>query len=161
MGEKRDNALTNATQRVEELRAAIAAAEASIAILKEQIRVDAAALRRAEKFVATWQEMADGGTVSATRPKNPDRREVADRALAIIRSFGRPLARRELLEKLSASGVRIEGKDPEVVLGTMLYRDDRIVRLRGYGYWPKDEAYDPAFYLPEHEAVIGATERDG
>ncbi|WP_192249539.1 hypothetical protein, partial [Mesorhizobium silamurunense] len=79
MGKKRNNALANATRRVVELRAAIAAAEASIATLKEQIRVDAVELRRAEKFVATWQEMADGGTVSAARPKNPDRREVADR----------------------------------------------------------------------------------
>lgn len=45
-----------------------------------------------------------------------------------------------------------------MVLGTMLYRDDRIVRLRGHGYWPKDEVYEPAFYIPEHEGVIGATQ---
>lgn len=53
---------------------------------------------------------------------------------------------------------RQRAKDAEMVLGTMLYRDERIVRIRGHGYWPKDEAYDPAFYLPEHEAIIGVTD---
>jgi hypothetical protein len=159
MIDQEDTALARARERAETLRLAIAEAEASVAQLKKQLRRDIAELRRTERFIAVWHDMAGEDQPTAARPKNPDRREVADRALEIIRSYGRPLLRKELFEQLTQAGIKIEGKDPEMVLGTMLYRDDRIVRIRGYGYWPKLEAYDPAFYLPEHEGVIGATER--
>jgi uncharacterized coiled-coil protein SlyX len=160
MIEQQDSTLARAQERAETLRRAVAEAAASVAKLKEQMRRDIAELRRTERSILAWQEVPGERQAIVGRPKNPDRRQVADRALEIIRSFGRPLARKELFEQLAERGTRIEGKDPEMVLGTMLYRDDRIVRIRGYGYWPKSDSYDPAFYLPEHEGVIGVTEQD-
>ena len=72
---------------------------------------------------------------------------------------------RKMMDDALVSGISATDLLTNLIWPTMeqiqqLYRDDRIVRIRGYGYWPKVEAYDPAFYLPEHEEVIGATERD-
>ncbi|MDH7972529.1 hypothetical protein QH494_10075 [Sphingomonas sp. AR_OL41] len=158
MSDSPDTALRNAIARTNELRARIVGAEASISDLTAQVRADSIELRRLARFIASWRSLAGDEAPPTERPKNPDRRDVADRALQIVRQARRPLARRELFERLAVAGVIINGKDPEMVLGTMLYRDDRIVRLRGHGYWPREEVYEPAFYIPEHEGVIGATE---
>jgi len=152
-----DLALRNAVARAAELRAAIDGAMERITAIQTEIRADAVELRRIERFIGSWRSMAGAEAIPASRPKNPNRRDVASAALEIIRKFGRPLSRRDLFERLAKAGVEIAGKDPEMVLGTMLYRDDRIVRLRGHGYWPKEEVYEPAFYIPEHEGLIGAT----
>lgn len=151
-------------KRANELRAKMAAAHASIAKahaeiaeLTKQLRADSQELRRLERSIVRQQLPATELPSATERTKNPNRRDVADQALHLISKAGRPLRRRELFERLTAAGVTINGKDPEMVLGTMLYRDDRIVRLRNHGYWPKAVPYDPAFYIPEHEAVIGAT----
>lgn len=157
MDGRRDTELGAAIALAAEIRARVATAENSITELTAQLRADGIELRRLGRQIAALQA-ARHPSAPSERPKNPDRREVADRALQIVRDAERPLSRRELFERLAASGVVISGKDPEMVLGTMLYRDDRIVRLRGHGYWPRDEVYEPAFYIPEHEGVIGATE---
>ena len=153
----RDTALRKAAERATELRSRIAGAEAQMADLQSQIRSDAVELRRLDRFIASYRALARDEDLPVARVKNPDRREVAERALELIRAAGRPLPRKELFARLAAAGVAIAGKDPEMVLGTMLYRDDRIVRIRRYGYWPKNEIYEPAFYIPEHEGVIGVT----
>jgi hypothetical protein len=158
MSDSRDSELRNAIALANEIRSRIATAEMSVAELTAQLRADSNELKRLSRLIASLQTFAERPSAPAERPKNPDRREVADKALQIVRETARPLSRRDLFERLAASGVVISGKDPEMVLGTMLYRDDRIVRLRGHGYWPREEVYEPAFYIPEHESVIGATE---
>lgn len=82
--------------------------------------------------------------VKRVRPKNPDREEVVEKALEIIRENERPMSRHDLFKALGARGVVIAGKDPEMVLSTMLWRSkDKIVRLVPFGYWPAGEVYPP------------------
>ena len=112
-------------------------------------------IEKLNSFIATWYEMAgqqppetfelkvnepDTGA-RRTRPKNPDRVRVAKMAVSIIHDAGRPLSRRELFDQLSRQGLVINGKDPEMVLSTMLWREkDIIQRIPGEGYWPAGEA---------------------
>jgi hypothetical protein len=82
------------------------------------------------------------------RPKNPDRELVVDEALAAIRVKGEPMNRKELFDALAGNGIIIHGKDPEMVLSTMLWRSqDRIERLVPFGYWPVGVEYPPATEL--------------
>ena len=49
-----------------------------------------------------------------------------------------PLPRAELYKRLVEKGLRLSGKNPEMVLSTMLWRageDAGIVRLKTGGYW--------------------------
>jgi hypothetical protein len=116
-------------------------------------------LERIDYFIHQWHEMAgiqlpetleqkksdapvEGG--KRIRPKNPPREIVAATCVEYIRIAGRPLMRAELLERLHADGVIIRGKDPAMVLSTMLWRSkDVIRRLRGGGYWPADDPLPP------------------
>jgi hypothetical protein len=82
---------------------------------------------------------------------------VVDVALQIIQERGEPMARRELFDELAGRGIVIQGKDPEMVLSTMLWRSkEKIVRLPGHGYWPADRSYPDAHYIPEADDIIGA-----
>ncbi|MEF2547217.1 hypothetical protein VQ045_08605 [Aurantimonas sp. E1-2-R+4] len=80
---------------------------------------------------------------------NSRKEEVAAVAREIILTRGSPIMRDELFELLTSCGVVIQGKDPRMVLSTMLWRmRDYIVRVKGGGYWPTDIAnaefdYDP------------------
>ena len=124
--------------------------------VKSRVGDEIAALRA---FIDTWYEMAgipnpmvteQDEYVSAqrTRPRNPDRELVADYCVEIVRTMGHPLSRRDLFQALVDRGIVIEGKDPEMVLSTMLWRSkDKIVRLPGHGYWPADMIYNPAGYI--------------
>ena len=86
--------------------------------------------------------------VKRTRPKNPGREYVVDKAVEIIREWGHPMGRQTLFEALAERGIAIFGKDPEMVLSTMLWRSKhKIVRLTPYGYWPADESYPDADYI--------------
>lgn len=99
--------------------------------------------------------------VKRNRPKNPDREVVANAALEIIQEYGQPLSRHELFEKLTERGIVIEGKDPEMVLSTMLWRSkDKIVRLPPFGYWPKEKAFEEAKYWPDADELVGAAARE-
>lgn len=109
---------------------------------------------RADAFLDTWYEMAGipnpkyverKESKSAPpvtddaekRPQNPNRRDVTLKAVEYIREAGRPLSRAEIWERLLADNIIIYGKNPEMVLSTMLWRtNDLIRRLRGGGYWP-------------------------
>lgn len=99
--------------------------------------------------------------VPPRKPKNPPRDFVVTKALEIIQERGEPVPRSELYAALRARGVEVFGKDPVMVLSTMLWRsDDRIVRLKDHGYWPKDEAYRPASYYPDLDGVIGVADSE-
>lgn len=119
----------------------------------ERIRREVADLRHelgyVEGFIAaTYQQMSEAARrtektriESAPLPViNPDRQEVVTAALGEIKRAGRPLSRSELFARLAEQGIEIKGKDPLMVLSTMLWRTkDRIIRHPGIGYWPSGE----------------------
>lgn len=91
----------------------------------------------------------------APKPKNSDRVSVGNLALEIIRERGEPVSRSDLYNELTARGMRIVGKDGEMVLSTMLWRmRDRIVRLKTGGYWEIGKDWPPAGYFPSDAAKI-------
>lgn len=143
-----DTAIRNALRRREELVRRIKECEAQIASARS-------ALNDVEAFISAWFEFADEpakiaiqselGEVNirpepATKYVNPPRSKVGDAVERILRYEGRPLPRRPLFLKLREAGVEIQGKDPEMVFSTMMWRmQDRFVRLKEHGYWLKDE----------------------
>jgi hypothetical protein len=165
-----DVALTNAMARMKEIQRWISERERELERISNGIRIARQDLEKTHSFIRTWHEMAGiplprdleqdepmASLASPRRPKNPDREFIVDKSLEIIRSHGVPMARRELYESLIRRGVIINGKDPEMVLSTMLWRTkEKIVRLPPYGYWPADEAYPPAHYDPRIDDMIGA-----
>lgn len=167
-----DAALKNALRQREELTAKVVDAERQIAELRDAVQKRRAELTDIEGFIEQWYRLAgqepprdtgDDGVALVSPPVrrniNPDRDFVANKALALIEAEGRPLSRRELFQKLNEADVKIYGKDPEMVLSTMLWRSsDRIARLRKHGYWPKDKPYPPAGYDPEVDDLIGVAE---
>jgi hypothetical protein len=127
---------------------------------------------RAEAFIDTWYEMAGipnpkhaerkeskpAPAVSEraeARQQNPNRRDVTLKAVEYIRETGRPLSRTEIWERLQADNINIYGKNPEMVLSTMLWRTkDLIRRLRGGGYWPVGDPPPPG-HSADIEDLIG------
>lgn len=81
---------------------------------------------------------------------NSRKEDVAAAARYVILERGVPIMRDELYDLLTAQGMVIQGKDPQMVLSTMLWRmRDQIARVKGGGYWPADipnqeAGYDPA-----------------
>lgn len=108
-------------------------------------------LAEIENFIQMWYDMAGilprqapeqrvVSSVSRTgkriRPKNPLREDVATACVNYIREAARPLMRAELLDLLNEEGIIIRGKDPAMVLSTMLWRSkDVIRRVPEGGYW--------------------------
>jgi len=88
-----------------------------------------------------------GNPVLHEKPLKPERRHnspkeaVAVTARALIEAHGEPMSRTDLYRELIVQGLTIEGKDPEMVLSTMLWRmgpKTGLVRLKGGGYWLAD-----------------------
>ncbi|MCW3838454.1 hypothetical protein ACFQ1E_20050 [Sphingomonas canadensis] len=149
-----DKALETAQARLSNTVAEIGALNEQISALEAKRSALCKDLDRLNSFIATWYEMAgvqqpgivehvDNGPAPSgkrQRPKNPDRRDVASAAVGYIRERGEPMSRREIFERLAADGITIQGKDPEMVLSTMLWREKGIIRrLPGGGYWPRDD----------------------
>ncbi len=104
------------------------------------------ALERIENVLATPK---------STRAKNPDRDVVVSVSLDLIHKARRPLTRKELFDALAENGIEINGKNPEMVLSTMLWRSsDRIVRLPNFGYWPKEIEFREASYSPIFDEIF-------
>lgn len=83
---------------------------------------------------------ARGGAVNSTKE------EVTETAKSILSQAGKPLSRSDLLARLIEREMTIKGKDPAMVLTTMLWRTKAtsgIERLKSGGYRLKDDA-DPA-----------------
>lgn len=166
-----DVALQNAIARREALRERIDNIDSEISSLRKARERATSDLDSTNAFVRMWYEMAgvpdpateqieidDVPPPPVRRPKNPDREFVAKVCLEIISAAGQPLGRKTLFDALAERGIHIHGKDPEMVLSTMLWRSqDKIVRLPQHGYWPKDEANPDANYWPEFEDLMGAT----
>lgn len=163
-----DAALANATKQLKCIQAEIAELDQEVVRIQErrtQLVGQAAAV---ERFVHDWHKFASGQiapeaapkapmpesrahrpTESRRRPKNPAKEDIADQCVNIIRAEGQPMARSELYARLKERGSVLHGKDPEMVLSTMLWRmPDRVVRLPSHGYWPADTPFPEADYRP-------------
>jgi hypothetical protein len=87
--------------------------------------------------------------------KNPERAVVGLKAKEIILDLRRPVPRNELFSELERRGIKIHGKDPEMVLSTMMWRmQDQFVRLQGLGYWLRDVPWPLANYEPKASAGL-------
>lgn len=134
-------------REIEITRAAVARAEADLAYMNGYIAATEKISQRSPKKKRP-EPRTDGDSLSR-RVMNPPRERVVDEALSLIREAGEPLSRQVIFDKLQARGVVIEGKNPLMILSTMLWRTPkRIVRLRGHGYWPADIPYEPASHDP-------------
>jgi len=160
-----DKALKNANMRRELL-------AKQINEYQQQIEEWRRELRHAEAFIEAWYDFSDGverpiGNNEAradslptkskriVRPKNPPKEQVAEAAYKIILEHGKPMGRTELFVALFLAGIELHGKNPEMVLSTMLWRmKNRIARVEGAGYWPADIANKDAGYDPELRTSI-------
>jgi hypothetical protein len=137
-----DRALANAEKRRDEIAAEINKLNQSLDELRKS-------LASVENFISDWHRFADVALDSgadagphsredtgrqriiprilaqddATGPahKNPDKAIVGQHAKAIIHELGRPVSRSELFTLLGLRGINLEGKEPEMVLSTMLW----------------------------------------
>ena len=82
---------------------------------------------------------------------NPKKEIVAEEARKLIQEAGEPLSRADLYKRLCDRGIVIEGKDPEQVLSTMLWRTRNVVpiiRIPGGGYWLAGVPHEASDYHP-------------
>lgn len=78
---------------------------------------------------------------TSKRNTNPKKEDVANAAREILEECGEPLPCSKLHKKLIDRGVVIEGKDPQAVLITMLWRQkDKVQRIKGGGYWLTEQS---------------------
>lgn len=76
--------------------------------------------------------------------------DVGPMARRILLDHGKPMTRSELLNALEERDVVLAGDDKAKYLGTILWRmREAFVNLDGHGYWPKDQPYEPASYVPD------------
>ncbi|WP_099557076.1 hypothetical protein [Hartmannibacter diazotrophicus] len=149
-----DKAFENAKMKKEQLLAR------KKVILQEMSEIDDT-INRIDRFMKDWQSFAedsvpdqpisDGGSLMQRTPRtrNPSKEDVAEAAYEIIQERGEPIPRDELFDLLSERGITIQGKDPQMVLSTMLWRmKDVIIRIPNYGYWLRNEPHPEAGYDP-------------
>lgn len=143
-----DLALKNALGRKGELTAEIDELQKKLAELKRD-------LARTDQFISDWNVFAglakaeSAPAATSSKAQNPERALVGDRAATALQVAGHPLSRSELFDALSKMGLSITGKDPQMVLSTMMWRmQDRFVRIPGFGYWFRDQPCQVAGYEP-------------
>ncbi|MCJ2077651.1 hypothetical protein MKK68_18685 [Methylobacterium sp. E-016] len=99
---------------------------------------------------------------SARATGNPKKEFVAAESLRIISEAGKPLTRSELFAALKERSIIINGRDPEQVLSTMLWRAQRdgakIVRLKSGGYWLADHPHFESAYNPARDILASHEE---
>lgn len=138
---------------------------AKLADLKSKVHSVESELTALRSFLAALDHFERSaapapGLIGVARPaetkrprNNPSRDEVVSMVMEIIEAAGAPIQRQPLFDALVAKGVVIRGKDPTLVLATMLWRSqDKIVKLHGRGYWIASRPYPPASYSPSELA---------
>lgn len=147
--------------------------DAELKDLERQIKAKRDERERTVAFISAWHAFADDDakdrlkdsvqsgdvhdTAKSQKNKNPKKEYVAEQTARIIESVGRPMSRSELFKSLKDRGIHLHGKNPEMVLSTMLWRStDTIVRLQPHGYWLADKPYPPAGYDPVELAKVKA-----
>lgn len=91
---------------------------------------------------------------------NPKKEVVAATARRIIEEAGQPVSRSDLFKELALRGLHIEGKDPEQVLSTMMWRTREsvpVVRLPSGGYWLSEQPHPASGYTPDAAQTIMGT----
>jgi hypothetical protein len=141
-----DTALSNAKARLTELSAEMLNLQTKTSELRQE-------KARVEQFIADWNAFAgiisDPESSSSPKSSNPHRVVVGNIAEKTIKQAGRPIPRTDLFAALNAAGLHITGKDPEMVLSTMMWRmQDRFVRIPRFGYWMRDRPCAVANYKP-------------
>ena len=146
-----DAALENAVARRDHLRERLSSYMAEFAELQQKVDTARYELGELDSFIQMWHHLAGiqpsekaeqkptppPPPPPAPKPVNPNRRDVAAKCVEYIREAQRPMSRSELFKKLTDDNIIIHGKDPEMVLSTMLWRTkDIIQRLKDGGYWP-------------------------
>lgn len=80
--------------------------------------------------VAKKRRKLRGGTRTA---------EVVARSKAALLEAGRPLERTELLKRITASGFKLEARDPARFIGRALWESPDFVHIKKKGYWLEGE----------------------
>ncbi len=82
---------------------------------------------------------------------NSRKEVVAEAAYKLVKMHGHPIKRDKLFELLEEQGLIIKGKNPHMILSTMLWRvkNSGLIRLGRGGYWLKDQRYEPLGYEPD------------
>ncbi|HVV78557.1 MAG TPA: hypothetical protein VHD59_02940 [Pseudolabrys sp.] len=146
-----DPAFVNAQERRDTIVSELSLAQQKVDELRKELaRVDQF-LRDWRAFAGEIEEEPEFAMTADSPPvgKNPDKQLIGDLAEASMVTKGRPIPRRELMEDLKKNGVFLHGKNPDMILSTMMWRmQDRFVRIPGFGYWFRDEIYTPAKYRP-------------
>lgn len=143
-----DAALQNALTRRGILSHQISHTQQQLEMLRRELQI-------VDEFVARWHTFAgldegdplipedkpvDKPQSERRRPVNPPRDEVGDVVESLLREWQRPASRARLFAELPAHGIIIQGTNPEMVFSTMLWRmGNRFQRVKGRGYWLKDE----------------------
>lgn len=170
-----DAALKAATEKLTRLLNDIAEQKSRISAAQSMIARFDKEVADLDHWIATWHKLSGTeqkptpaerieigpATAKRLKPKNPDRELVVDTALEIIRERGEPVNRKDLFDALAMRGLIIRGKDPEMVLSTMLWRSpDKIVRLPPHGYWPKGVDCKPANYYVILDDLLDMTVKE-
>ncbi len=132
--------------------------------LEEAIRLWRDRIAMAEQFIDQWNAFASGEAVNPVEIVSPERNKpepsrtirntpkeiVAEAARDVILARNAPISRDELYDLLTQRrDLVIQGKDPRMVLSTMLWRmKDRVARLKNGGYWPAEIPNAEAGYDP-------------
>jgi hypothetical protein len=151
----------------EELAKKINDAQQGIEAMRQELRAVEAFLQQYSQLAARSQGVASVASddTSASKPrvvygvytrdsapthlKNSKKEEVARVAREILAEQDKPMPRKALLKAVTERGIILSGKDPEMVLSTMMWRMQKeFVRLPPWGYWLKDRPYVPAGYDP-------------
>jgi hypothetical protein len=159
-----DVALENANGEKKQILSEILEADTRLSLLKER-------LRSVERFIEQWHTFAAGHEITFDEKTAPivnktgstqthrgrtvgnTRKEiVVETARGVISERNEPIGRSELFKELTARGVVLNGKDPEMVLSTMLWRmKDKIIRLSKGGYWLTERPSPDGSYVPGDE----------
>jgi hypothetical protein len=151
----------------DELAKRINDAQQGIEAMRQELRAVEAFLEQYSQLAARSQGVTSGASdeTTASKPrfvfgvrtldsaparlKNSKKEEVARVAREILAGQDKPMLRRELLKAVTERGIILSGKDPEMVLSTMMWRmQNEFVRLPRWGYWLKNRPYEPAEYDP-------------
>ena len=118
-------------------------------------------LELAEKFsgegASTSTNPTGGGSPKAGGAKTG---EIVAASRKVIQVHDKPMNRSEILSKLEEDGIIVSGKDRANTLGTTLSRaTDKIVYLKGFGYWLRESDYELAGYQANAPREDGTVKR--
>lgn len=139
----------NAQQRLKQLKEEVKALRKQVADRERELKEIDLFLQQHAKFSAK-PEMTVDDVGLPEHHINPSKESVARDVQAILMANGKPMKRDALYKRLDANNVDIRGKNPQMILSTMLWRmPEKFVRLAGHGYWLKNLPFEPAGYEPD------------